>query len=73
MTGSWLWILHRWGMVALITVYTLNNLFDYARTPSWTEWYSEASVYALLVVIALALYGAWAATPGRALLREESS
>ena len=58
-------VLLRLGAVALIVTFATWNLAGYAITPSWTAWYAQASVYALLAVVALAAYGYWASTPGR--------
>lgn len=58
-------VLLRWGAVALVVSFlTLQLAFD-ARAADWSAWHGQGPVLALVLLIGLVVYGAWAATGGR--------
>ena len=40
------------------------------RIADWSAWHSQPAIMALVVVVALAAYGFWAATAGRSFAAE---
>ncbi len=55
----------RAGLVALVVAYGVSGLGEYAMTTDYSAWYSRSAVTCLVFVVALAVYGAWAATASR--------
>jgi hypothetical protein len=56
-----LWVLLRWGAVAMVTGRVVLELCWLARSADWSAWTAEGPLLALAVLTALTLYGAWAA------------
>ncbi len=56
-------VLLRYGLLALFVASGVAGLARYAQTDDLSAWYSQSAVIALLLVTALAAYGAWAASP----------
>jgi serine/threonine-protein kinase len=70
--GAFLFIfcLHRYGLLAMVSaVFVLHLNIFYPITSDFTAWYAGDFVPALLVVVALAVYGFRTSLAGRPLLR----
>jgi hypothetical protein len=65
MSGIFLFVLLRWGVVALVVGRIAGNLIWQARPADWGAWHAEGSVLILVALGLLAVYGAWAAVGGR--------
>jgi serine/threonine-protein kinase len=63
--GISLVVLLRWGVVAYLISMVMLQIGFIARAADWSAWHSQAAVLALLVVVAVTVYGAWAAMGGR--------
>ena len=59
-------VLLRWGVVALAVAKITTGLCWYARAGDWSAWYAEGPLLVLASLALLVIYGAWAATGGRA-------
>ena len=64
-------VLLRFGFLALLVMQTVTTLFGMAITHDWTAWFARPAITAAVAMIALAVYGYWAATVGRRLIPEE--
>ncbi|MEN8008053.1 MAG: hypothetical protein ABFS42_13620, partial [Candidatus Krumholzibacteriota bacterium] len=64
-------VLLRWGVVAYLISLVMTQVGFMARAADWSAWHSQGAVLALLVMVAFAVYGAWAAMGGRRLKLEE--
>ena len=60
-----MFLLLRWGIVAMLLANAFLSLGWMARSPDWSAWHANAAVMTLLFVAALAAYGFWAALGGR--------
>jgi hypothetical protein len=68
----YLWVLHRFGLVALATLCFVNQLADQMPiTTPLTAWHNEGGVLAMVVILAVAIYGYHYARAGRPLLGGE--
>jgi len=64
----YLWILHRFGLVALTVLYFVDQLADQMPlgTPL-TAWYTEGGLVGMLAIVAVALYGFQVSRAGKPL------
>ena len=64
----YLWILHRFGLVALTVLYFVDQLADQMPlgTPL-TAWYTEGALVGMVAIVALALYGFQVSRAGKPL------
>lgn len=62
-------VLLRWGIVAYLVANLTSRLIGIGRTTDWSAWHAQAANMALALVVALAIYGAWAAMGDRAAQR----
>jgi len=64
----YLWVLHRFGLVALTVLYFVDQLADQMPlgTPL-TAWYTEGAVLGMVAIVALALYGFQVSRAGKPL------
>ncbi len=60
-SAIYLFVLLRWGIVAMVVGRVVNVLVWSARPVDLTSWYSENSVIILVAIALLAVYGVWAA------------
>jgi len=68
----YLWILHRFGLVALTTLYFVDQLADQMPiTTPLTAWHNEAGVVAVVVIGAVAIYAFQFSRAGKPLLGGE--
>jgi len=68
----YLWVLHRFGLVALTTLYFVDQLADQMPiTTPVTAWHNQGGVVAMVVIVALAIYAYQYARAGKPLLGEE--
>jgi hypothetical protein len=58
-------VLLRWGVVAYFVSLMMLSIGYDARAADWSQWHSQGALLALLFIIALTVYGAWAAMGGR--------
>jgi hypothetical protein len=64
-------VLLRFGFLALLVMQTVWSLFQMTATHDWTSWFARPAITAAVAMIALAVYGYWAATVGRRLIPDE--
>jgi len=57
-----LWVLLRWGVVAMVTGRVVLQICWLARSADWSAWTAQGPLLALGLLMVLALYGVWAAT-----------
>lgn len=55
-------VLH-WGLVGAVAMRFIWFIAWWGLTPDWGAWHARPGILATIAVAALALYGAWAATP----------
>lgn len=68
----YLWVLHRFGLVALATLCFVDQLADQMPiTTPLTAWHNEGGVLAMVVILAVAIYGYHYARAGKPLLGGE--
>ena len=60
-SALFLFVLLRWGAVAMVVGRVTSNLIWQARPADWTAWHSEGSVVIVVALVVVACYGAWAA------------
>ena len=63
-TAIMLTVLLRWGVLALLVSQVTLSWCWLARVADWSAWYAEGPLLVLAALVALILYGAWAATGG---------
>jgi serine/threonine-protein kinase len=62
-------VLLRWGVVAMVIGHVVRSLCWNARSADWDAWTAQGPLLALGLLVALALYGVWAATGRGAIQR----
>ncbi len=66
-----LYLLLRYGLLAYVTGITVNGILnDFPITLDWTTWYSREGMFAMGLVLAVAIYGFRASLGGRPLFQE---
>jgi len=65
-------VLLRWGVLALVTSFLLMWIGYGAQAADWSAWHAQGAVLALVIVVAVTLYGAWAAVGGRSSRLDQS-
>jgi hypothetical protein len=68
-TALELFVLLRWGALAYVVARVTIGLCWNARVTDWSAWYAEGPLLVLASLALLIVYGAWAATGGRAAAR----
>jgi Protein kinase domain/zinc-ribbon domain len=64
----YLWILHRFGLVALTVLYFVDQLADtMPLTTPLTAWYTEGGLVGMIAIVAVALYGFHVSRAGKPL------
>src|SRR5262245_23900818 len=66
----WLFVLLRFGLLATVTVFIFADFRFYPLTSDFSVWYAGSSAFALLVAVALAVYGFYTSLAGQPLFRE---
>jgi hypothetical protein len=66
----WLFVLLRFGLLATVTVFIFSDFRFYPLTSDFSVWYSGSTAFALLVAVALAVYGFYTSLAGQPLFRE---
>ncbi|MCI0387800.1 MAG: serine/threonine protein kinase [Acidobacteria bacterium] len=66
----WLFVLLRFGLLATVTVFIFSDFRFYPLTSDLSVWYSGSTAFALLVTVALAVYGFYTSLAGQPLFRE---
>ena len=70
---AYLWILRRFGLVALTVLYFVDQLADHIPlTTPLTAWYTEGGVVGVVAIVALALYGFHVSRAGKPLFAGEA-
>ena len=65
---AYLWILRRFGLVALTVLYFVDQLADQMPlTTPLTAWYVEGGMVGVVVIVAVALYGFYVSRAGKPL------
>jgi hypothetical protein len=65
---AYLWILRRFGLVALTVLYFVDQLADHIPlTTPLTAWYTEGGAVGVVAIVALALYGFHVSRAGKPL------
>ena len=65
---AYLWILRRFGLVALTVLYFVDQLADHIPlTTPLTAWYTEGGMVGVVAIVALALYGFHVSRAGKPL------
>ena len=65
---AYLWILQRFGLVALTVLYFVDQLADQMPlTMPLTAWYTEGALLGMVVIVALAFYGFHVSRAGKPL------
>ena len=59
-----MFVLLRWGVVALAVAKITTGLCWHARAADWSAWHAEGPLLVLGALVLLVVYGAWAATGG---------
>ena len=59
-----MFVLLRWGVVALAVAKITAGLCWHARAADWSAWHAEGPLLVLAALALLVVYGAWAATGG---------
>lgn len=68
----YLWVLHRFGLVALATLYFVDQLVDQMSIAMpLTAWYNEGGVVAMVAIAALAIYAFQFSRAGKPLVGGE--
>jgi hypothetical protein len=58
-------VLLRWGIVAMLMTNLVFSMAWFARASDWSAWHAKPAINVLVLMVALAAYGVWAATGGR--------
>ncbi|MFQ5718988.1 MAG: serine/threonine-protein kinase [Acidobacteriota bacterium] len=64
-------VLLRFGLVGLLVTIYVDSIARMTSTTDWTAWHAQPAVLALAVILALVVYGHWAATAGRRFALDE--
>src|ERR1700722_19159374 len=64
--GTALLILVRFGLLALLVGFTLNNVLEaYPLTGHFSEWYAQPTIIVFTMIVALAVFGFYTSTAGK--------
>jgi serine/threonine-protein kinase len=60
-----MFVLLRWGVVAYFVSLMMLGIGYDARMVEWSAWHSQGAVLAVVIIVAMTAYGAWAAVGGK--------
>ena len=67
--GLALLLLVRFGLLALLVAFSLNNVLQaYPLTGHFSEWYAQPTIVVFVLIAALAIFGFYTSTAGKARL-----
>src|SRR5262249_41197388 len=66
----WLFALLRFGVLAPVTVFIFADFRFYPLTSDFSVWYAGSGAFALLVAVALSIYGFYTSLAGQPLFRD---
>ena len=64
-TGIGLFVLLRWGVLAYFLAFYMMEVTDMARAADLSAWHAQGPVIATVLIVALTVYGTWAASGRR--------